>query len=191
MRSWGKRVRSAQSGCGTGTCPSHFAYYKIPFCSGHWILFSSIFFWLPLTCSCHSRVVVTQPTFQLPSALPSASLLLRRWGGSCTGWALFPALHCRDRGNVWRRAGAEGRVPGAEATLGSSTVLMSLNIVHLIPAWGSKRGSAHGSGWEGKICETWESLSYLQPTWGMHLGMWGWKEHVSGWWAVLWERNVS
>lgn len=31
LRSWGRRVRSAQSGCGTGTYPADFASYKIPY----------------------------------------------------------------------------------------------------------------------------------------------------------------
>lgn len=133
-------------------------------------------------------LVVTQHTFQLFSALPSAFLFLRRWRGSCPGWALqWQRWYLAGAG---KRAGGEGRVPGAEATQGSSIVLMSLNIVHLIPAWGSKRGSAHGSGWKTKICETWESLSYLQPMWGMHLGMWGWKKQCQAD-VPLWERNVN
>lgn len=96
-------MRSIQSGCGTSTYPSDFASYKgykIPFTPGYWILSSSIFIGLPLTCSCHS-CACTDRTISAFFALSSAFLLLRRWGGSCTGWARSPALHCSGRGNIW------------------------------------------------------------------------------------------
>lgn len=95
-------MRSVQSGCGTSTYPSDFASYKdykIPFTPGYWILSSSIFIGLPLTCSCRS-CACTDPTISAFFAVQCLSTP-EEVGGSCTGWARSPALHCSGRGNIW------------------------------------------------------------------------------------------